>query len=65
MQLLVVKDTAKCSIPSNFRPITCLSTIWKLLSGILSDCLYNHLHSQRLLPTEQKGISRGSQGAKS
>ena len=63
--VLVVKDAAKGSIPSNFRPITCLLTIWKLLSGILSDCLYNHLHSQGLLPTEQKGISKGSRGAKS
>ena len=63
--VLVVKDAVKGSIPSNFRPITCLPTIWKLLSGILSDCLYNHLHSQGLLPTEQKGISRGSRGAKS
>ena len=61
--VLVVKDAAKGSIPSNFRPITCLLTIWTLLSGILSDCLYNHLHSEGLLPTEQKGISGGSRGA--
>ena len=55
----------KAAYHLTFRPITCLLTIWKLLSGILSDCLYNHLHSQGLLPTEQKGISRGSRGAKS
>ena len=41
--VLVVKEAEKGSVPSNFRPITCLPTIWKLLSGILADGLYHHL----------------------
>ena len=52
--VLVVKEAEKGSVPSNFRPITCLPTIWKLLSGILGGALYHHLQRQGLLPTEQK-----------
>lgn len=32
---LIQKDKNKCPVPSNYRPITCLPTIWKLLTSIL------------------------------
>ena len=49
------------SIATNFRPITCLPLIWKLLTGILADELYQHLDSKELLPEEQKDAA-GMQG---
>jgi len=30
--VLVMKDASKGMIPANFRPITCLPTVWKLLT---------------------------------
>ena len=49
---------------SNFKPINCLTLIWKLLTGILADELYEHLQKTNLLPQEQKGCRKGSRGTK-
>ena len=49
----------------NFRPITCLPLIWKLLTGILAEELYEHLKKKKnSLPWEQKGYRKGSRGTK-
>ena len=61
---LIMKDPNKGVIPGNFRPITCLPIMWKLLSGILSDSMYQHLETQNLIPEEQKGCKRNSRGCK-
>jgi len=34
---LIMKNAAKGCIPSNYRPTTCLSVVWKLFSNILRD----------------------------
>ena len=49
---------------SDFRPITCLPLIWKLLTGILAEELYEHLEKTNSLPWEQKGCRKGSRGTK-
>jgi len=38
--------------------------MWKLLSSILSDEVYAHLHKENILPFEQKGCFKGSKGSK-
>ena len=48
----------------NYRPITCLSTTYKLLTSILSERTYKHLDENDLLPLEQKGCRKGSYGCK-
>ena len=40
--VLVMKDLQQSSILSNYQSITCLSTTWKLLSGILVDEMEVH-----------------------
>ena len=50
--------------PRNYRPITCLATMYKLLTSIISERTYNFLEDQQLLSTEQKGCRRGSYGCK-
>ena len=50
------------NLVSNFRPITCLPLIWKLLTGILAEELYRHHEKTKLLPWEQKGCRKGIQG---
>ena len=56
------KDKSKGNIASNYRPITCLPLMWKLLRGVISDQIYGHLDQQNLLPEEQKVCRKRSRG---
>ena len=59
-----MKDKEKGRDVNNFRPITCLPMIWKLLTGVLSEERYKHLEENQLLPNEQKGCRKRSRGTK-
>jgi hypothetical protein len=48
----------------NYRPITCLTTMYKTLTGIIANRISTHLEEQSLLPAEQKGCHPGSKGYK-
>ena len=61
---LIMKDPAKGRQPGNYRPITCLPLMWKTLTGILADKLYEHLSEQDVIGEEQKGCIRKSRGTK-
>ena len=50
--------------PKTYRPITCLSTTYKLLKSVLTDRTYLHLEQNDLFLLEQKGYRRGSYGSK-
>ena len=62
--VLIQKDPAKGSVAGNYRPITCLPLMWKLLTGIFSGKMYEHLNTNGLLFDEQKGCRKGSRGTK-
>ncbi|MEM7298655.1 MAG: reverse transcriptase domain-containing protein [Bacteroidota bacterium] len=62
--VLIQKDPKKGTAASNYRPIACLPLMWKLLSGIFASKIYDHLHSNGLLPDEQKGCRKGTRGTK-
>ena len=62
--LLCVKKIQKGNFVSNFRPVTCLPLIWKLLTGILAEELYKHIEKANPLPWEQNGCRKGSRGTK-
>ena len=62
--VLIMKDKTKGKEVTNYRPITCLSLTGKLLTGILSEEIYNHLDSNNMLPEEQKGCRKRSRGTK-
>ena len=47
--VLIVKDKEIGSQVTNFRPITCLPLMWKLLTGIIADETYQHLEANDLL----------------
>ena len=59
---LLWKDNSKGNVASNYRPITCLPLMWKLLTGVIADQIYPHLDEEKLLPEEQKGCRKGSRG---
>ena len=52
------------NIPKNYRPITCLPTMYKILTSVITERTYNFLDSSNILPTEQKECKRGSNGYK-
>jgi Reverse transcriptase (RNA-dependent DNA polymerase) len=62
--VLLQKDKAKGSAVDNYRPITCLPTMWKLLSGILNDEIRSHLEENGIIPREQKGCRPNCRGTK-
>ena len=59
---ILQKDKSKGNITSNFRTITCLPLIWKLLLHVIADQIYGHLDQQKLLPEEQKEWRKRSRG---
>lgn len=50
--------------PSQYRPITCLPTLYKIISGILCNKIYNYLEVNNILTREQTGCRRKSMGCK-
>ena len=59
---LLQKDKSKGNVASNYRPITCLPLMRKLLAVVIADQIYAHLDQEKLLPEEQKGCKKGSRG---
>ena len=57
---LLQTDNSKSNVAKNYRPITCLRLIWKLLRGVIADQISAHLDEENLLSKEQKGCRRGS-----
>ena len=47
-----------------YRPICCLTTTYKLLTGIIADSIYDHLARGEFLEEEQKGCIRNRMGTK-
>ena len=56
------KGTKQRTTPNNYRPITCLPMMWKILTVNIREHIYYPLTSQGLFPDEQKGCSKGSRG---
>ena len=56
------RDPQKDIIPNNFRPITCLPMMRKILTARIREEIYNLLISHRLFSKEQKGCCRGTRG---
>ena len=56
--VLCQKDPQKGNAVGNYRPITCLPIMWKLITGIIADNLYKMFEESDILPMEQKGCRR-------
>ena len=54
--LLCIKEIQKRNLVSSFRPITCLPLIWKLLTSILAEELYEHLEKNKCFTMRTKGM---------
>ncbi|XP_063585458.1 uncharacterized protein LOC134762848 [Penaeus indicus] len=62
--VLCQKDPQKGTAVDNFRPSTRLPLMWKLLTGIVADEMYQYLEQSNILPDEQKGCRRRSRDTK-
>ena len=62
--VLCQKDLAKGSAVDNYRPISCLPLMWKLMTGMLAEKMYSHLARENVLPPKQKGCHKESRGTK-
>ena len=62
--VLCQRDPTKGRAVDNFRPISCLHLMWKLLTGMIAEEMYGFLEREKILPEEQKGYQRGSRGTK-
>ena len=60
---LVLKNKDKGNAVTNFRPITCLPLMWKMLTGIIAEEMYKHMAMKKLIPDEQKGCRKESRGS--
>ena len=59
---LIQKDPSKGTVPNNYRPITCLPMMWKILTSQIRGKIYYALTSHVLFPNEQKWCRKGSRG---
>ena len=59
---LIQKNPSKGTAPNNYKPITCLPIMWKILTAQIGEEIYYSLTSHRLFSDEQKGCSKGSRG---
>ena len=62
--ILYQKDPNESRTGDNYRPISCLPLIVKLMTGIISTAMYNCLDSDDRLPIEEIGCRKESRGTK-
>lgn len=61
---MLPKDPEDLSNPAKFRPITCLQTIYKIITSCLTRIIYLHSENNKILVEQQKGCRKYSQGCK-
>ena len=62
--VLCQKELAKRSAVDNYRPISCLPLMWKLMTGMLAEKMYGHLERENVIQFEQKRCHKVSCGTK-
>ena len=60
--ILIQKNASKELLPNNYRPITCLPMMWKILTAQITEEIYYSLTSRGLFPEEETGCCKGSRG---
>ena len=62
--VLCQKDPQKGNTADNYRPITWLPLMWRLLTGKIVEEMYNYFEREKILPEEQKWRQRVRPGTK-
>ncbi|CAK1550990.1 unnamed protein product [Leptosia nina] len=61
---MLPKDPHCLNNPAKYRPITCLQTIYKIITSCITELVYQHIHKNNILTEQQKGCRKHSQGCK-
>ena len=62
--VLCQKNPSKRNAVDNYRPISCLPLMWKLMTGTIAESIYNFFDVNDKLTVEQKGCWKKSRGTK-
>ena len=62
--ILCIKDSSKGNAADNYRPISCLPLMWKVLTGIVANEIYAYMEDRDLFPVEQMGCKKKARGTK-
>ena len=62
--ILCETDPSKGNAVDNYKPISCLFLMWKLMTGTIAASIYNFLDVNNQLPVEQKGCRKKSRRTK-
>ena len=60
--MLIQKDKTKRNIVSNDRPITRLPLVWMLLTGILTNEIYDYLEKKSYFQRKRRGVDESVTG---
>lgn len=60
----LIPKSSNTKDPSQYRPITCLPTLYKIISSIICNKIYTYLECNNILSDEQKGCKKGAMGCK-
>ena len=61
---LIPKDPKNTQDPAKYRPITCLPTLYKLITPCIAERIYSHCEKNNIIAVQQKGCSREARGCK-
>ena len=62
--VLCQKDPSKENAVDDYRPISSLPLMWKLMTGTITESIYNFFDVNDKLPAEQKGCRKKGRGTK-
>jgi len=60
----LIKKNENTENPKNYRPVTCLPTVYKLMTSIISRRMQKYVDDENLMSKEQRGCCSGSKGCK-
>jgi hypothetical protein len=61
-RIVLIHKAGPKSVPGNFRPIACLNTCYKLLTGYVTMYLNQHVTERNIMPKEQIALRGGVWG---
>ena len=56
--VLCQKDPSKGNPVDKYRSISCLTAVWKLMTGTIAESIYSFLDVNDKIPVEQKGCKK-------
>lgn len=61
-RIILLHKSGSRSDPANFRPIACLNTCYKLLTGFIAAYLNEYVRERQIMPSEQVALRAGVWG---